>query len=148
MSRFSKAQIALLRHRLKAYRDRNPGEGRACLSWEEVSMDVADVTGIAVPPERLRQFVEGASRKIGRGPSLLSPERLCAVRDFLRHEEIGEIHEREWTARPKKGHATLLVYMPLDEFLRKQEEGFFAGLEFEPLEMPRPNPEAEWPDQT
>lgn len=140
---YTATQIKLLRHRLKAYRERNPGEGRAMLSWEEVSLDMADITGIAVPPERLRQFVEGASRKAGKGPSMLTPERLHAVRDFLLGEEIGLIHADEWDAQPRGGYISIMVRIPLEDVLERGAAALLDRIELDPMALVIENEELE-----
>ena len=132
---YTATQIKLLRHRLKEYRERNPGEGRAMLSWEEVGMDMADITGTAVPPERLRQFVEGASRKAGKGPSMLAADRLQAVKDFLLNEEIGLIHADEWEAQPRGGYISIMVRIPLEDVLERGAQALLDRIELDPMAL-------------
>lgn len=132
---YTATQIKLLRHRLKEYRERYPGEGRARLSWEDVGLDMADITGTAVPGERLRQFVEGASRKAGKGPSMLTADRLQAVRDFLLNEEIGLIHADEWEAQPRGGYISIMVRIPLEDVLERGAQALLDRIELDPMAL-------------
>lgn len=132
---YTAAQLKLLRHRLKAHRGANPGEGRAMLSWQEVSLDIADITGTAVPAERLRQFVEGSSRKSGKGPSMLSPDRLRAVRDFLLNDEIALIDSEEWDAQPRAGYISIMVRIPLEDVLNRGAAALPDHIELDPMAL-------------
>lgn len=146
-------QIKLLRHRLKAYRERTPEAGRRCLSWENVACDIADATAypvkMPVPEnkrekaektlknfgERLRQFVEGI-RATGRGPAMLSAPALEAVRTFLVDDEFAQMIDRdEWVAQPRAGYISIMVRIPLEDVLERGAQALLDRIELEPMAL-------------
>ncbi|MGD9537128.1 MAG: hypothetical protein AB7P52_05165 [Alphaproteobacteria bacterium] len=153
MSRFNRAQIDLLRHRLKQHREATPDAGRRCISWDKVAGDISNATGYPVSEddlrndrdaaeirlkrfgERLRQFVEGI-RTTGKRPSMLSPPALEAVRFFLMEDEYSRcIDPAEWEAQPRDGYISIMVRIPLADVLERGAQALLDRIELDPMAL-------------
>lgn len=99
---FSEHQVWMIRKRLRAYREQ---EGRRLglkrgLPWKAFSSKIEKRLDLSfeLPPERLRQFVQGVSgKKIADEAYFpnLEQNRLNAVYEFLCKHEIGFLSEQE-----------------------------------------------------
>lgn len=100
---FSERQIWLLRKRMRAYREfegRRAGIKRG-LPWKTISsrIEVRLDLRFEIPPERLRQFIEGyrdqSQSGLVRFP-LLEVHRLEALRRFLCCDEVALLNDGEF----------------------------------------------------
>lgn len=95
--RFSDWQLNRLRDALRAYHKfgRDAVDGRH-YNWKDVSEAISLATDVEVPPERLRQFVEGVKTP-GGGRRLLTmqEDRLEAIAKFATDKDYGLISEAE-----------------------------------------------------
>ena len=116
--RFSDWQLNRLRDALRAYHKfgRDPVDGRH-FNWKDVSEAIFLSAEVEVPPERLRQFVEGVKTPSG-GRRLLTmqDDRLDAIAKFATDEDYGLISEAELREHAPSWHAAqrLLEYLKQD----------------------------------
>jgi hypothetical protein len=116
--RFSDWQLNRLRDALRAYHKfgRDPVDGRH-YNWKDVSEAISLATEVDIPPERLRQFVEGVKTPDG-GRRLLTmqADRLEAIVKFALHEDYELISEAELREHAPTWHAAqrLLEYLKQD----------------------------------
>jgi len=113
--RFSDWQLNRLRDALRAFHKfgRDAVDGRH-YNWKDVSEAIFLSAEVEVPPERLRQFVEGVKTP-GGGRRLLTmqDERLEAIARFATDEDYGLISEAELREHAPTWHAAqrLLEYL-------------------------------------
>jgi len=113
--RFSDWQLNRLRDALRAFHKfgRDPIDGRH-FNWKDVSEAIFLSAEAEVPPERLRQFVEGVKTP-GGGRRLLTmqDDRLEAIVKFVTDEDYGLISEAELREHAPTWHAAqrLLEYL-------------------------------------
>jgi hypothetical protein len=113
--RYSEWQLNRLRGALRAYHrfGRDAVDGRH-YNWKDVSEAISLSTDVEVPPERLRQFVEGVKTPSG-GRRLLTmqDDRLEAIVKFATDEDYGLISEAELREHAPSWHAAqrLLEYL-------------------------------------
>lgn len=116
--RFSDWQLNRLRDALRAFHKfgRDAVDGRH-YNWKDVSEAINLSTDVEVPPERLRQFVEGVKTP-GGGRRLLTmqEDRLEAIAKFATDEDYGLISETELREHAPSWHAAqrLLEYLKQD----------------------------------
>jgi len=117
--RFSDWQLNRLRDALRAFHKfgRDPVDGRH-FNWKDVSEAIFLSTEVEVPPERLRQFIEGNRIKGGAGREFRSmqDDRLDAIAKFATDEDCGLISEAELREHAPSWHAAqrLLEYLKQD----------------------------------
>jgi hypothetical protein len=113
--RFSDWQLNRLRDALRAFHKfgRDAVDGRH-FNWKDVSEAIFLSAEVEVPPERLRQFVEGVKTPAG-GRRLLTmqDDRLDAIAKFATDEDYGLISEAELREHAPSWHAAqrLLEYL-------------------------------------
>jgi hypothetical protein len=116
--RFSDWQLNRLRDALRDYHKfgRDPVDGRH-YNWKDVHQAISLATEVDIPPERLRQFVEGVKTPDG-GRRLLTmqEDRLEAIVKFALHEDYELISEAELREHAPTWHAAqrLLEYLKQD----------------------------------
>ena len=94
-------QLARLRNAIRAYHNYERSHDGDFFTWKDVSEAIDEYTGVTVPPERLRQFVEGVKQKDGSFKHPVpSGERLKAIYDFATDTELNllsvdELEERD-----------------------------------------------------
>jgi len=116
--RFSDWQLNRLRDALRAFHKfgRDAVDGRH-YNWKDVSEAIFLSAEVEVPPERLRQFVEGVKTPSG-GRRLLTmqEDRLDAIAKFATDEDYGLISEAELREHAPSWHAAqrLLEYLKQD----------------------------------
>jgi hypothetical protein len=113
--RFSDWQLNRLRDALRAYHQfgRDAVDGRH-YNWKDVSEAINLSTDVEVPPERLRQFVEGVKApEGGRRFLTMQDDRLEAIVKFATDEDNGLISEAELREHAPSWHAAqrLLEYL-------------------------------------
>jgi hypothetical protein len=109
-------QLTQLRDALRAYKSYGSDSGGRDYSWASVAEGVAEYTGIEVPSERLRQFIEGVNTKDGsRKYPVPSGERLKALVHFVTHEELKLISREEFEGGQPGYHALLRLLDYLDQ---------------------------------
>jgi hypothetical protein len=113
--RYSEWQLNRLRDALRAYHKfgRDPIDGRH-YNWKDVSEAIFLSAEVEVPPERLRQFVEGVKTpRGGRRLLTMQDDRLEAVAKFATDEDYGLISEAELREHAPTWHAAqrLLEYL-------------------------------------
>src|ERR1700742_2371978 len=139
--RFSDWQLNRLRDALRAYHKfgRDAVDGRH-YNWKDVSEAISLATDVDVPPERLRQFVEGNRAKGGgREFRSMQEDRLEAIAKFATDEDSGLISEAERREHAPSWHAAqrLLEYLR-QEFATERIlppatlEGTYRTWRFEP----------------
>jgi hypothetical protein len=119
--RFSDWQLHRLRDALGAYHDygRDPVDGRF-YNWKDVSEAISESTGVEVPQERLRQFVEGVRTPEGvRKYPAPQTASLDAIVAFATDEDNDLLSEKELEefAPPRQAAMRLLEY--LDQALER-----------------------------
>jgi hypothetical protein len=113
--RFSDWQLNRLRDTLRTFYKlgRDPVDGRH-FNWKDVSEAIFLSAEVEVPPERLRQFVEGVKTSAG-GRRLLTmqEDRLEAIVKFVTDEDYELISEAELREHAPSWHAAqrLLEYL-------------------------------------
>ena len=96
---YSEWQLNRLRDALRAYHAYTPTEDLGPFNWKDVSEAISLATDVTVPPERLRQFVEGNKTKDGTGRKFQSmqPQSLEAIAKFVTEERLlspGELDDQ------------------------------------------------------
>ena len=93
---FSDWQLNRLRDALRAYHRYERSHDGAYFTWNDVSEAIDEYTGVKVPPERLRQFVEGVNSKTG-GRKFPVPQKksIAGIVEFVRHEDINLLSDDE-----------------------------------------------------
>jgi hypothetical protein len=139
--RFSDWQLNRLRDALRAYHKfgRDAVDGRH-YNWKDVSEAISLSAEVEVPPERLRQFVEGVRTPGGRRRLLtMQDDRLAAIAKFATDEDNQLISESELREHAPSWHAA----QRLLEYLKQQFdterivppavlEGTYRSWRFEP----------------
>ena len=101
--KYSPEQLNLVRDALHAYKayGRSELDGKD-YSWASIAEAIAEYTGVTVPSERLRQFIEGVSTPAAtRKFPVPKPARLEAIVKFVTHEELELLSAEELeTQRP------------------------------------------------
>jgi hypothetical protein len=117
---YSDWQLNRLRDALRGYHDYEPGHGSGSFNWKDVSEAISLTADVSVPPERLRQFVEGNRSKDGarRKFQSMQAESLDAIVKFLTEERLLLPEELEEYAPPWQAAQRLLDY--LDQNFDKQ----------------------------
>src|SRR6185312_1432225 len=102
-----------LRDALRAYHDYEPGHGSGSFNWKDVSEAISLTANVEVPPERLRQFVEGNRSKDGgrRKFQSMQAESLEAIVKFVTDERLLSPGELEEHAPPWQAAQRLLEYL-------------------------------------
>jgi hypothetical protein len=113
--RFSDWQLNRLRIALRTFKKlgRDPVDGRH-YNWKDVHEAISLATEVDIPPERLRQFVEGVKTPDGRRRLLtMQEDRLEAIVKFALHEDYELISEAELREHAPSWHAAqrLLEYL-------------------------------------
>jgi len=110
---YSEWQLNRLRDALRAYHDYEPGHGSGSFNWKDVSEAISLTADVKVPPERLRQFVEGNRSKDGarRKFQSMQPESLDAIVRFVTEERLLLATELEEHAPPWHAAQRLLEYL-------------------------------------
>ncbi|HWY62856.1 MAG TPA: hypothetical protein VNW15_13220 [Rhizomicrobium sp.] len=113
--RFSDWQLNRLRDALRAFHKfgLDPVDGRH-FNWKDVSEAIFLSAEVEVPPERLRQFVEGVTKPGGsRSYRRMQDDRLEAIVKFVTDEDYGLISEAELREHAPSWHAAqrLLEYL-------------------------------------
>jgi hypothetical protein len=117
---YSDWQLNRLRDALRAYHAYTPTHDLGSFNWKDVSEAISLATDVKVPPERLRQFVEGNRSKDGgrRKFQSMQPESLEAIVKFVTEERLLSQGELEEHAPPWQAAQRLLEY--LDQSFDKQ----------------------------
>lgn len=117
---YSEWQLNRLRDALRAYHAYTPTEDFGPFNWKDVSEAISLATDVSVPPERLRQFVEGNRTKDGGGRKFQSmqPQSLEAIVKFVTEEELLSPGELEEHTPPWQAAQRLLEY--LDQYFDRQ----------------------------
>jgi hypothetical protein len=106
--RFSDWQLTRLRNALRAYHHHGRGSGGEFFNWKDVSEAISLATDVTVPPERLRQFVEGVKTPGGYRKFPVPQETsLQAILKFATEEENGLLSEDELREHMPSGQAAL-----------------------------------------
>lgn len=128
---FSEGQITRLRTRLRYYQQH---QGRKELGrdmpWKTVSGRIVLKTGVDVPEERLRQFVDSVPVEKGSKDKhypVLQEDRLEAVRGFLTHKDVAYLGAHELVEDAPIHHAAY----SLSEFINGGDSKTYSGLEGE-----------------
>lgn len=112
--RYSDWQLNRLRDALRAYHRYGRGADGSYFNWKDVSEAIAESTDVSIPPERLRQFVEGFTAKDGiRRFPLPQEASLAAIVAFATDEENELLSpaELEEHAPPWQAAHRLLEYL-------------------------------------
>lgn len=109
-------QLQRLRNALRAYHSYERSHEGEAFTWKDVSEAIDEYTGVRVPHERLRQFVEGVRQEDGgiRHP-VPKGERLKAIYDFATNDELALLTEDEMTERQFDFQAALRLLEYLDQ---------------------------------
>lgn len=110
---YSEWQLNRLRDALRAYHAYTPTEELGPFNWKDVSEAISLATDVTVPPERLRQFVEGNRTKDGTGRKFQSmqPQSLEAIAKFVTDERLLSPGELEEHVPPWQAAQRLLEYL-------------------------------------
>jgi hypothetical protein len=143
--RYSDWQLNRLRDALRAYHrfGRDAVDGRH-YNWKDVSEAISLSTDVDVPPERLRQFVEGVKTPDGgRRYLTMQDDRLEALVKFATDEDNALITEAELREHAPSWHAAqrLLEYLrqafDTERILPPATlEGTYRSGQLEPLSSP------------
>src|SRR6185312_696079 len=112
--RLSDWQLDRLRNALRAYHQFGRGSGGEYFNWKDVSEAISLATDVEIPPERLRQFVEGKKMPGGlRTYGTMQDDRLEAIVKFATDEETGIMSEAELREHMPSWHAAqrLMEYL-------------------------------------
>jgi hypothetical protein len=113
---FSLWQLALIRDALRAYKCYGADVGDRAFTWASIAEGILEATNVAVPPERLRQFVEGVSVRGGqRKHPVPAPDRMAAIVRFVTDEDLGLLADDELAEQVPAHHAPLRLLDYLDE---------------------------------
>lgn len=114
---YSNWQIRILRDALRRYRQFTSDETGRSLTWGEVAGKIFATTDVEIVPERLRQFVEGVSKKSGDTRFTIPlPERLEAIADFLMDPEVDALSPEELSGDHRPGYQAPLYLL---QYLRQ-----------------------------
>jgi hypothetical protein len=110
---YSDWQLNRLRNALRAYHQYGRGSQHERFNWKDVSEAISLSTEAQVPPERLRQFVEGIRSKDGarRKFGTMMPESIEAIVKFLTEEQLMLPEELEEHVPPTQAALRLLEYL-------------------------------------
>lgn len=111
--RFSDWQLSRLRNALRAYHHHERGSDGEYFNWKDVSEAIGLSTEVEVPPERLRQFVEGNRSKGGalREFRSMKQESLEAIVKFVTEENLLLPAELEEHTPSSQAGQRLLEYL-------------------------------------
>jgi len=112
--RLSDWQLDRLRNALRAYHQFGRGSDGEYFNWKDVSEAISLSTDVTIPPERLRQFVEGKKMPGGfRSFGTMQDDRIEAIVKFATEEEYGLLTEAELQEHQPSWHAAqrLLEYL-------------------------------------
>lgn len=94
--KYSDWQLNRLRDSLRAYHRYERSHDGEYFTWKDVSEAINEYTGVKVPPERLRQFVEGVNSKDGgRKFPVPQDKSVEGIARFVTDEELCLISEDE-----------------------------------------------------
>ena len=81
---------------MRAYHHFERSHDGDAFTWKDVSEAIDEYTGVRIPPERLRQFVEGVRKPEGgyKHP-VPKADRVKAIYEFTTHEELRLLTEAE-----------------------------------------------------
>ena len=112
----SEWQLGRVRNAVRAYHLYERSHDGDAFTWKDVSEAIDEYTGVKVPPERLRQFVEGVKQEDG---SFKFPvpkgERIKAIHDFVLDPEIGLLTAKEIEERDYDVQAAIRLLEYLDQ---------------------------------
>jgi hypothetical protein len=103
---FSDWQLFRLRNALSAYHDYGEGSSGDAFNWKDVTEAISLATDVTIPPERLRQFVDGVNTAEGTRKYPV-PKNIDAVAAFATHEEYRLLSEAELHEYAPDRHAAL-----------------------------------------
>jgi hypothetical protein len=112
--RYSDWQLNRLRDALRAYHRYGRSHDGEYFNWKDVSAAIEESGSAAIPPERLRQFVEGINAKDGgRKFPVPQDEWLAAIAAFATHEDNALLTDAELKEHMPSWHAAqrLLEYL-------------------------------------
>lgn len=109
-------QMGRLRNAIRAYHCYGRSHDGDKFTWKDVSEAIVEYADTRVPPERLRQFVEGVRQKEGgiKHP-VPKGERLQAIFDFAVHPDLELTSKEELTERNLDVQAALKLLDYLDQ---------------------------------
>lgn len=110
---YSEWQLNRLRDALRAYHAYTPTEDLGPFNWKDVSEAISLATNVTVPPERLRQFVEGNRTREGAGRKFQSMQlqSLEAIVKFVTEERLLSPGEMDEHVPPWQAAQRLLEYL-------------------------------------
>lgn len=110
-------QLSRLRNAIRAYHLYERSHDGDMFTWKDVSEAIVEYTGEVVPPERLRQFVEGTTQDDGtRKYPVPKSKRLKAIYDFATTEELDLLEKSEMDEFRPSYQAPLRMLEYLDQF--------------------------------
>ena len=140
--RLSDWQLNRLRDALGAYHDYERGIEGDYFNWKDVSAAIEESTGVSIPQERLRQFVEGVKTPDG-GRKFPVPQDawIDAIVKFATDEDSALMTEAELREHAPSLHAALRLLEYLDQAFDTARvlppatlEGTYRSAWFEPSE--------------
>lgn len=116
--KYSDWQLNRLRDSLRAYHRYERSHEGEYFTWKDVSEAIDEYTGIKVPPERLRQFVEGVNTKDGgRKFPVPQDKSIEGIVSFATNEDLYLISEDELAEYTPQHQAPLRLLEYLDQEL-------------------------------
>ena len=114
--KYSDWQLKRLRDSLHAYHHYERSHDGEYFTWKDVSEAIDEYVGVNVPPERLRQFVEGVNTKDGgRKFPVPQDKSLEGIASFVTVEELCLISEDELKEFMPEKQAALRLLEYLDQ---------------------------------
>lgn len=114
--RYSDWQLNRLRDALRAYRAYGRTHEGEYFTWQDVAEAIDEDTGVQVPTERIRQFVEGVPTDSGgRQYPVPNDKRLKAIAQFATDEDNDLLSKDELKEYSPQYHAALRLLEYLDE---------------------------------
>lgn len=114
--KYSDWQLNRLRDSLSAYHHYERSHDGHYFTWKDVSEAIDEYTGVRVPPERLRQFVEGVNTKDGSRKFPVPQEKsIEGIASFVVHEDLNLLTEDELEEFTPNRQAPLRLLEYLDQ---------------------------------